>query len=612
MSKQIFESQVGPHRGHAAGNTDVEKAASQLASDVKYKVSQKLGKNTKLNPAQVVREYLKQWARSSASPTVKALAKKKLIGEEYLKDIDILVEKTISNVFYKVFVEGVQKEEDNQVTEEVGEKKYQIRVTDKKTGNTYVTSATREKIRELRANPNISSVEMTKYGKPTEVERTQGKTTARVKAGKGLAKKDYDEDGTIESPKAEVWGSRARAAAKAGKPFKEEFLGEVKKKDNQPETVKGLSKGKKNNVKLFPEISEETSSIPTTATKKPVEDPKNKQETQALERTRQQEVQILQRKLQALRSAPRGTDPSIMASYEPEGDDIQEVAPPGFEGTVKRMKDYPELSKGKTKEGKEKNIYALAWWMKNKGYKSHKEETELDEAKVDAGLSQAQKREVRTARAGLAGVNLPNSSLHTGDIDRRHTHRTTDDLNKDARDIRKGKLNLPQFQGTTGRERIAQVKNAKGIAEASDCGVDEKPKLKKSQGAVDDVREIPTKVNLVKNMLRSMGLEMSYEPEGEVLDERTRARKGDPRPPRDRAMEVLRKTPSYREGGVTRGGKTIAQHEAERGVKKTPGAPTPKGETTADRLAAKKQRQAAEVAARQRAREEEDRKRRLA
>jgi hypothetical protein len=34
--------------------------------------------------------------------------------------------------------------------------------------------------------------------------------------------KDYDGDGKIESPKDEVWGSRAKAAAKSGKAFKEE------------------------------------------------------------------------------------------------------------------------------------------------------------------------------------------------------------------------------------------------------------------------------------------------------------------------------------------------------------------------------------------------------
>ena len=37
------------------------------------------------------------------------------------------------------------------------------------------------------------------------------------------AKKDYDGDGKVETNKDEVWGSRAKAAAKSGKPFKEGF-----------------------------------------------------------------------------------------------------------------------------------------------------------------------------------------------------------------------------------------------------------------------------------------------------------------------------------------------------------------------------------------------------
>lgn len=40
---------------------------------------------------------------------------------------------------------------------------------------------------------------------------------------KGTAAKDYDGDGKVETPKDEVWGSRAKAAAKAGKPFGEEM-----------------------------------------------------------------------------------------------------------------------------------------------------------------------------------------------------------------------------------------------------------------------------------------------------------------------------------------------------------------------------------------------------
>ena len=41
-----------------------------------------------------------------------------------------------------------------------------------------------------------------------------------------------------------------------------------------------------------------------------------------------------------------------------------EVAPPGWEGTVKAMKKHKEID----------NPWALAWYMKNKGYKSHRPE----------------------------------------------------------------------------------------------------------------------------------------------------------------------------------------------------------------------------------------------
>lgn len=46
------------------------------------------------------------------------------------------------------------------------------------------------------------------------------------------ADKDYDGDGEVESPKDEVWGARAKAAAKSGKPFKEDS--EEEKDDDKP------------------------------------------------------------------------------------------------------------------------------------------------------------------------------------------------------------------------------------------------------------------------------------------------------------------------------------------------------------------------------------------
>jgi hypothetical protein len=58
--------------------------------------------------------------------------------------------------------------------------------------------------------------------------------------------------------------------------------------------------------------------------------------------------------------------------------------------------------------------------------------------------------------------------------------------------------------------------------EESSCGCDaeETPSVKKDKkNKVMDAREIPTKVNLIKTRLGLMGLRMSYEPEGELVEE---------------------------------------------------------------------------------------------
>jgi hypothetical protein len=50
---------------------------------------------------------------------------------------------------------------------------------------------------------------------------------------------------------------------------------------------------------------------------------------------------------------------------EPASESVAEVSPPGWEKTVKAMKKHDNID----------NPYALAWSMKNKGYKSHKKES---------------------------------------------------------------------------------------------------------------------------------------------------------------------------------------------------------------------------------------------
>jgi hypothetical protein len=77
----------------------------------------------------------------------------------------------------------------------------------------------------------------------------------------GTAAKDYDGDGKVETPKDEVWGSRAKAAKKAGKPFEEsakpDFL-DMDKDGNKKEPMKKAVKDKK--------VKEETGKFDKTDT----------------------------------------------------------------------------------------------------------------------------------------------------------------------------------------------------------------------------------------------------------------------------------------------------------------------------------------------------------
>jgi len=109
-----------------------------------------------------------------------------------------------------------------------------------------------------------------------------------------------------------------------------------------------------------------------------------------------------------------------------------------------------------------------------------------------------------------------------------------------------------------------------------------------------DLRTLARLVRHADGQKKNPAMYNSFEPEGEVIDERARARRGQPRPARNRTMELMRSNPEIKTGLMTRSGRTVAQHEDERGV---PGRnrPQPKTSTPAQRLELKKaQRKRAE------------------
>ena len=87
-------------RGHAAGDSDVEKQASQLASDVRYKAKGKVKQGASDEEKKKV--FLQILGASPAPNAVKAMARQKLLGEE-VEQIDELSNKTLASYTHKAF-----------------------------------------------------------------------------------------------------------------------------------------------------------------------------------------------------------------------------------------------------------------------------------------------------------------------------------------------------------------------------------------------------------------------------------------------------------------------------------------------------------------------------
>ena len=323
---------------------NAEKRVRQAVYDIRYRARRE-GVDIK----QAFSQYMQN---SSLNPQERTAVKAKVFPKGAVKEdfqIEALATDTLTSAFTKVFFEGVEKEVapiELDYLEELNaleDRKYKVRVSDKNSGRSYVRYATREKISQLRANPNISSVEMTEYGEPYEGEKNKGEQTAKTKAGKG---KDYDGDGKVESGAKEHAGSvhnaiqRKKGGTADGKDtssVKEEFLGEVKDKDGNNKKI-DVMKGK-NKIVVNPSSS-------------------------------------------------------LVSHHELEGDVIVEKAPPGakFERMVKHIK--AGYAKGGV-SGKEKSIaYATAWKAKNK--ETQKEETECGTEPKKKGEKEVDPRSIPT------------------------------------------------------------------------------------------------------------------------------------------------------------------------------------------------------------------------
>ncbi len=88
LQKDLMDAYLAVHeekRGHAAGASDTEKQASQLASDVRYKAKGKVPEGATEEEKRKI--FLQILNASPAPNVVKSMAKEKLLGEEVVSEM---------------------------------------------------------------------------------------------------------------------------------------------------------------------------------------------------------------------------------------------------------------------------------------------------------------------------------------------------------------------------------------------------------------------------------------------------------------------------------------------------------------------------------------------
>jgi len=441
----------------------IDKQARQLAYDTRYKVKQSMKAKAggRIDPAAMRKAFISQLAKSPAAPAIKARAKQMLMGEGYI-DVKDLIKGHTASALFKVFVEHHQKDkdgntiphEDEEITEAKDEKTFKVRVTDKKTGNSYVRMASRSKIADLRSNPNISSVEMTGYGEPTKSEKYKGKSTAKAKQGLdpvGKEDGDVDNDGDKDSSDKYLMKRRkaiGKAIAASEDKVWTDFKGLVEKKQTEEKKITGEGVNNKKLIKVFPdEVREEMEKK-----EEPKEDQGLKQKQRKANMAKKQ---VLMKKMQAVRM---GAGDQIQASHEPEGENVIET----------------DLNYGRKKGMTEAEYEAKAREAANESERRRKQK---DNA-----------ARVRRSEMGAA---------------RRRENRNY------LRSI--GKYKGPM----EGVEMKPEDKTPEGMG---DITFDAGGAIPTTIKAIGDPRELETAMKLKKTQLRASGLNMSHEPEGDMVE----------------------------------------------------------------------------------------------
>ena len=327
---------------------------------------------------------------------------------------------------------------------------------------------------------------------------------------KGTAGKDYDGDGKVETPKDEVWGSRAKAAAKSGKPFEEgkgskpDFL-DMDKDGDKKEPMKKATKDKKAGPKKgvnpfakvkegFPTVDDAKKAAAGTAGMKPGE--KKKSSTGGEITKTATGLKHTAGKNYGGEDAPKTPDSDKKAKKTKESVSKLAEANARFKHNVKFVNESLGFLLNEDEEGKAKAITAAGdmvndytSWMQRVGQYQTKTMIELADAiKADFGAAEAeafkqavgpalsatlevltqQREAVSNAVAVLAGEATPDAamgmepSMDMPPADGMDMA-PPDEMNAPADEF--GASDAAAGMGTTGRE-MRESKFARKLAES--------------------------------------------------------------------------------------------------------------------------------------------------
>ena len=523
------------------GEKTPDQKIRQAVYDIRYRARRE---NIPLRTA-----YYQYVQNSSMSEMEKSEVRKRLFGKEggvqaehFENEMKDFASSSMMNALYKVFVEKNNCVDGNQIENEVkeayfkenddGTRKYKVRVTDPKNNVTYVRYASREKINDLRLKG--LEVEMTEHGTPYEGERKKGEQTASSLGGGKKAKKDYDGDGKVESGAKEHAGAVHNAIQR--------------KKGGVPDG-KDTSNVKEEFVREIAQTGELDQNVS------------------------QQQLDITNKKNKIVVNPTDNSNTKLMAHHELEGEVILEN---GYSKFLKMLQEKKMTKIEKSKEKKLKKKYDPSGmkasmekqYGSEKGKKVYfatirkqamKEESECDDKKS----KEEDKRSLPTTKSLIASklqsMGVKNPIVMAASYE-------------------------PEGEMVDENALVKAALAAGGLWAASKG-------MEAVKGSVDKKIKNARKVSPIGGDKRVPQIN-SYEPEGEVIDERRREEKGTPRRKRNPAMEYVK---SQNPGMMTRGGKTIAQHKSERGVPESD-RPKKAEPTTADRL--RERRRKAEVISR--------------